>query len=93
MQEDVSAYAMEHPAANYTDFCERFGTPEEVGISFISEMPYSELYRKLHRGQQLFVTTVILIIVVLLGLYGTIAFMIVHNHNQQNGYVIEEIID
>lgn len=93
IHEDVYAYAIEHPAAKYNDYCDRFGKPEEVAISFISEMPYPELYRKLHRGQQLFVTTVILAVVVLLVLYSTIAFMIIHNSDQETGYVIEEIIE
>ena len=43
IREEIDEYCAWHPEATLADYCARFGTPDEIAVSFLSEMTYSEI--------------------------------------------------
>ena len=83
LQESLAAYAAKNPSALLSDYYAHFGKPEDIAVSFLSEMPYAEINSRMRKGHKAFVMVAVIL------LFSTIARMIVENRSSHNGYFID----
>lgn len=89
LQESLAAYAAKNPSALLSDYYAHFGKPEDIAVSFLSEMPYAEINSRMRKGHKAFVMVICIALVAVILLFSTIARMIVENRSSHNGYFID----
>lgn len=47
IKKSIEVYAAENPDTTLSNYYERFGTPDEIAVAFLSEMPYGEINSKM----------------------------------------------
>lgn len=58
LQESLAAYAAKNPSALLSDYYAHFGKPEDIAVSFLSEMPYAEINSRMRKGHKAFVMVI-----------------------------------
>lgn len=89
LQESLAAYAAKNPAALLSDYYAHFGKPEDIAVSFLSEMSYAEINRRMRKGHKAFVMVSCIALVAVVALFLTIAHMIIENRSSHNGYFVD----
>lgn len=89
LQESLAAYAAKNPSALLSDYYAHFRKPEDIAVSFLSEMPYAEINSRMRKGHKAFVMVICIALVAVILLFSTIARMIVENRSSHNGYFID----
>ena len=87
IKKSIEVYAAENPDTMLSNYYERFGTPDEIAVAFLSEMPYGEINSKMQRGRMAFAVAVSVI-----ALSVTISYVITHNVNSHYGYITDKIV-
>ena len=95
IREEIDEYCAWHPEATLADYCARFGTPDEIAVSFLSEMTYREINDKLNNGRKALrvacMTAAVISIVAAIAISLVIGHMIDENNDFRNGYIVEQI--
>ena len=84
LQESLAAYAAKNPSALLSDYYAHFGKPEDIAVSFLSE-----INSRMRKGHKAFVMVICIALVAVILLFSTIARMIVENRSSHNGYFID----
>lgn len=92
IRKSIEVYAAENPDTMLSDYYERFGTPDEIAVAFLSEMPCGEINSKMQRGRMAFVVAVCIAVVSVIALSVTISYIIKHNANSHYGYITDKIV-
>lgn len=90
MQDSLVAYSARNPDADLADYYEQFGRPDDIAISFLSEMPYAEINRKIRIGRKVLIIMMCITLVTAIALSLTVAYMVTENQNSHDGYVVED---
>ena len=84
----ITQYLSENPGAAYTDFTARFGTPQQIAASYVSEMEIGELLRDL-RIKRRIIGIVAATVAVLIFLWaGLVVASYVDHTKDVNGYLV-----
>lgn len=92
IKKSIEVYAAENPDTTLSNYYERFGTPNEIAVAFLSEMPYGEINSKMQRGRMAFAVAVCIAVVSVIALSVTISYVITHNVNSHYGYITDKIV-
>lgn len=91
---EIEEYASSAPSATVCDYYERFGKPDEIAVSFVSEMPYSEIDARLRGGRRALriacITAAVISTVAAVSLAISIHYIKAANDDFHNGYIIME---
>lgn len=92
IKKSIEVYAAENPDTMLSNYYERFGTPDEIAVAFLSEMTYGEINSKMQRGRMAFAVAVCIAVVSVIALSVTISYVIKHNVNSHYGYITDKIV-
>lgn len=87
----IVEFAQSHPEATVEDFCREIGKPEEVGASQLMELSYEEIHQRMRGGARALKGLAALAITVLLVLGLTVAYLVIDNEKDQNGFMQDYI--
>lgn len=91
---EIEEYASLTPSATVQDYYERFGKPDEIAVSFVSEMPYNEIDARLRSGRRALriacITAAVISVVAAVSLAVSIHYIRAANDDFHNGYIIME---
>ena len=86
IRRSVGDYLANHPWADEAEIREQFGSPEELAVSFVSEMTYGEINRAFRIRRRIFLMTAAVAVTALLLLGAAVWQMISENRNEVQGY-------
>ncbi len=91
---EIDEYAASVPSATLSDYYDRFGKPEEIAVSFVSEMPYNEIDARLRGGRRALriacITAAVISVAAAISLAVSIHYIKAVNDDFHNGYIIME---
>ena len=88
VESSVRDFVTEHPGADYAAITQRFGTPQEIAVSYIEEMDARELTQQLRiRRKILRIVVATALALVLLWAEAVLVALIRHINNM-NGYLV-----
>lgn len=90
-QENLDAFAQENPNAVWEDFVQRFGSPEEIAISFLPEIESEDGLKKARRKKRTIRLVTAFFAAALVVLVALAAFYVQDKHNFYHGGY-EEIV-
>ena len=82
----VTDYLTGHPWANTDELLEQFGTPEELAVSFVSEMSALEIDRAFRVRLRILLAVSVVALLAMAGLGLTLRQMWKENRTEMNGY-------
>ncbi len=85
-EHDVADYLASHPNADGTALAAHFGSPEEIGFSFLSELSYEQIQERISSSRKIVTAVAVIGAVILLMVFAALAGMIIYNCSQVNGY-------
>lgn len=94
LRADIECFAAQCPGASQQDYCARFGTPEDIAMIFLAEMPHAEIDSRLRSGKRALriacATAAALAVIAAASLLITIHCIKEANDDFHNGYIIKE---
>ncbi len=88
LRTDVTAYLSTHPWAEQAELRSVFGEPEQIAVSFVSEMPYEEINAKFRARNRALRLVSAAVVLALLMLVGMIVYLILRNKQDMEGYFV-----
>lgn len=93
LEQNVSAFLCKNPGADSAGISDCFGEPEDIALSFLSEMSYEEISAKFRKGKTVLFITVLTAIVTIFLLCATLWRIILENRNLADGYYSQDFSD
>ena len=94
LRQDVLTYLSTHPWAKQTELEEIFGSPEDIALSFLSELSYAEIMDRIRARNRAVRIVSSAACVALLLLIAMIIYMLIRNRQDMDGhFVITQAID
>lgn len=88
LRTDVDAYLSNHPWAEPRELRSVFGEPEQIAVSFVSEMSYEEINAKFRARNRALRLVSAAVVLALLMLVGMIVYLILRNKQDMEGYFV-----
>jgi hypothetical protein len=76
----------------YGQLVERFGTPQQIAVAYVDEMGTMELLNNLRIKRKIVRAVAVSCILALVMWAGCIAVALMHDYDQDNGYMVETLI-
>ena len=93
VENSVRDFVSDTPGADYNAIVARFGTPEQITVSYLEEMDGQELAKELDVKRKI-VNIVTVAAVIAVVLWAGVVFSELAEHEQhQNGFYVEKIVD
>ena len=86
LKHDVVDYIASHPNADGAALSAHFGSPKEIGFSFLAELSYEQIQKRISNSRKIVTTIVVIGTIVLLMIAAALIGMIIYNCSQVNGY-------
>lgn len=91
IESSVSACLENDPAMDYAQIQARFGTPQQIALSYVDEMNSAELLRSMRIRKKIITAITAGIVAALLIFTAFLAGTVIMAHNSLNGYAVIEI--
>lgn len=91
VKHNVKEYLAENSSANYQDLVDRFGTPQQIALSYVDDQNTAELLLTLRIKRKILRIVVATAILMVTMWVGVMAYEIYYNANIANGYTIVTI--
>lgn len=88
MRQDVLGYLSNHPWAKQEELEEVFGSPEDIALSFLSELSYPEIMDRIRARNRAVRLVGAAVAAALLLLIVTIVYMLIRNRQDMDGYFV-----
>lgn len=93
MEASIRAYVSNRPGTDYREICRRFGTPEQIVNSCLTEMDCADLAKELDiRRKVVSVVTAAAVMAVMLWAGAVFSELTEHNE-EMNGYITEKVVN
>lgn len=86
VESSVRDFVTEHPGADYAAIAQRFGTPQQIAMSYIEEMGAPELRRELRIKKRIVCIAGATALAVVLLWAGFVLAVFIDSHKSINGY-------
>lgn len=94
LRQDVLSYLSTHPWATQKELEEVFGSPEDIALSFLSELSYPEIMDRIRARNRAVRIVSFVACAALLLLIAMIVYMLIRNRQDMSGhFVITQAID
>lgn len=90
-RQNVFSYADNNPNISINELCTQFGAPEEIGLSFISEMSYQQLFHKLKVSRKIVLGVICTSVIVIIITISAFIAIISYNKEQIPGHIVNTI--
>ena len=90
LQNNVEVFLEELPTANYSDFCSRFGDPETIADSAVSEHSACSLRHRMDLRNKLLRLAIMIAVIIAVGWIGVVAASYIDARNMNRGYGITD---
>lgn len=84
-QENLNAFSQENPDAVWEDFVQRFGSPEEIALSFLPEIDSADGLKKARRKKRTIRLVIVSFAVALAVLVGLVGFHVQNKYDFYHG--------
>ena len=91
MEDSISQYISDNPAASMADLTKEFGTPAEIAKSFLEEADSAVIGKSLRHGRKIFWAVLAVVFIVATIVIGIHAFDLWRSENYRDGY-FEEMV-
>lgn len=88
LRQDADEYLRTHPWATSEELADRFGAPEDIAVTFVSEMSYDEINERFRAGNRVIRIALIVAGAALALLALGIFWMILRNSLDMTGYMV-----
>lgn len=93
IKNNVLSYARDNPDSDYKSIIGRFGTPEQIITSYIAELDESDVIRQMRASKRIVSIAVVTAALILLSWVATVYSAMSNHINNEDGYIVEELID
>lgn len=91
MEDSVSQYISDNPAASVADLTKEFGTPADIAKSFLEEADPTVINKSLRHGRKIFWAVLAVAVIVAAVVIGIFSFDLWMSGNYRDGY-FEEMV-